>query len=105
MKFEELKVGQQIKDKESYGCAYDEDDYEVVYEVIAINTEKRKVKIKQVSRILTLNCGKPTDKKNSFINRGPMWCRAYADEHDGIDYLYNGSQRFCLRLEDRFLIK
>ena len=70
----ELKVGTKIKTSEGCGCGYDEFETELTYEVVEINEEKGKVKIREVSRIDTVWNGEKVNIERVAMG-SPFWCK------------------------------
>ena len=92
----ELKVGTNIKTSKGCGCGYDEFETELTYEVVEINGEKGKVKIRESSRIDTISNG-----ENVHIERvamgSPVWCKMDFDSY-GYCYIRNNRRGISIIL-------
>lgn len=101
-RFEDLRLGQQFSCRFDYGYAADRCCFDCVYEVVAINADTRKVKIKEVSNIETV-CEGFEDSIALSVDPKPIWCRV----HEGVDqdYLTNHNKDICIGLTDDVIIK
>ena len=94
----ELKVGTKIKTRKGCGCGYDEFETELTYEVVEINEEKGKIKIREVSRIDTISNGDNVNIERVAMG-SPVWCKMDFDSY-GYCYIRNNSRgiRIILRI-------
>ena len=100
-KFMELKIGQKFIDKTSCGVGADSCEDVNVYEIVAINEEKQKVKLQLVSSISTETFSNIDFSINDYymqINSKPFWCRI-EDGFNGKCFL-NLSKDICIFVKD-----
>lgn len=94
----ELKVGTKINTREGCGCGYDEFETELIYEVVEINEEKGKIKVREASRIDTVWNGEKVHIERVAMG-SPVWCKMYFDSY-GYCHIRNNSRgiRIILRI-------
>ena len=74
MEEKELRIGMKIKTSEHCGCGYDRFETDVIYEVVEINEEKGKAKVREVSRIDTVWNGEKVHIERVSMG-SPFWCK------------------------------
>lgn len=74
MEEKEVRVGMKIKTREGCGCGYDEFETEVIYEVVEIDDEKGKAKVREASRIDTVWNGEKVHIERVAMG-SPFWCK------------------------------
>ena len=74
MEEKEVRIGMKIKTREACGCGYDEFETEVIYEVVEIDGEKGKAKVREASRIDTVWNGEKVHIERVAMG-SPFWCK------------------------------
>ena len=74
MEEKEVRIGMKIKTRERCGCGYDEFETEVIYELVEIDGENGKAKVREASRIDTVWNGEKVDIERVAMG-SPFWCK------------------------------
>ena len=85
-----------IKTSNGCGCGYDEFETELTYEVVEINEEKGKIKIREASRIDTIINGVSVHIERVAMG-SPVWCKMHFDSY-GYCYIRNNSRGISIIL-------